>query len=86
MDTVHASIIIIHLSTSINVESYNVLPLCNHHNHVLPLSLLHNLEGSQHMIVLLLLLLRNLKHDIVLPLSLFRSVCYVDSLPSIEGS
>ena len=35
------------------------------------------------MIVLLLLLLRNLKH--VLPLSLFLSMCYVDLLPSIEG-
>ena len=35
--------------TSINVESH-VLPLSSlcyiHHNHVLPLSLLHNLEGN----------------------------------------
>ena len=60
----------------------------NHHNHGLPLSLLRNLEGSQHMIVhvTLLLLLCNLKHVLATTFVVSKYVCYVDLLPSIEGS
>ena len=49
---------------------------------MLPLLLLCNFEGSQHMIVLLLLLLHNLEHVV----SNMCVTTFVDSLPSIEGS